>query len=343
MAHLEADPEQHHDADPEQLHEANPEQSGRETHRGGAKSSQSARDQEMSVLADEQDGVVSLLQLYELGFTYREVQRRVERGVLHQVRRGVYAVGRRKLTVSGELRASLMACGETAFLSGRTALADAGLRSMNLKAIEVTVVARRTPKHPGMTVHRTSKQPHRSEVQTRRGLRISSVPRALIDRASKEKPDELLRLIEEGVRKGVLNFASMEEALERHARRPGIAKLKDVYGRYRPGPDRKSGLERSFDAYAATDPRIPPYEKNVHMGPYEFDCHWPEHRVVLELDGRSYHRAQEDRDRDNAKDIWVQTHQMRILRVSDFRWEYDRAGAIDDLLALLELGRRRAA
>ncbi len=295
----------------------------------------------MARAAGSQDGVVSWLQLFELGFTYDDVRGFVRRGALHPKHRGVFAVGHPKLTVKGELRAALMACGDTAFLAGRTALADAGLRQMDLKAIEVTVVAKSTPKHARLTVHRTSRQPHRSEVQTRRGLRVSSVARALIDRAPKETPEELLRLIEEAVRKGVLNFASMEEALERHRRRPGIAKLNDVYGRYRPGPDRKSGLERSFDAYAATDPRIPPYEKNVHMGPYEFDCHWPTEGVVLELDGRSYHRALEDRDRDNAKDIWVQTHHMSILRVGDFRWEYDRAGAIDDLLALLEL--RRAA
>jgi very-short-patch-repair endonuclease len=316
---------------------------GGESDRSGQKRPQSAPGAAMARVVGSQDGVVSLLQLFEHGYTYRQVRRLVAKGVLHPKHRGVFAVGHPKLTTKGELRAALMACGDTAFLAGRTALADAGLRPMNLKAIEVTVVAKSTPKHPGLTVHRTSKQPHRSEVQTRRGLRISSVPRALIDRASKEKPEELLRLIEEGVRKGVLNFASMEEALERHARNPGITKLKDVYGRYRPGPDRKSGLERSFDAYAATDPRIPRYDKNVHMGPYEFDCRWPEHRVVLELDGRPYHRALEDRDKDNAKDIWVQTHQMSILRVSDFRWEYDRAGAVDDLLTLLAVGRRRAA
>jgi hypothetical protein len=297
----------------------------------------------MAALAARQDSVVSLLQLFEFGFSYDDVRGLVRRGVLHPKHRGVFAVGHPKLTVKGELRAALMACGGTAFLSGRTALADAGLRAMDLKAIEVTVVAKRTPKHKRLTVHRTSKQPHRSEVQTRRGLRISSVARALIDQAPKETPQELLRLIEEAVRKDVLNFASMEEALKRHAHRPGIASLKDVYGRYRPGPDRKSGLERSFDAYAATDPRIPPYDKNVHMGPCEWDCHWPTEGVILELDGRPYHRALEDRDKDNAKDVWVQTHGMAILRVSDFRWEYDRADAINDLLALLAIANRRAA
>jgi len=284
-----------------------------------------------------------LLQLFELGFSYDEVRRRVARGVLHPVHRGVYAVGHPKLTQRGQLRAALMACGDTAFLAGRTALADCGLRAMNLRAIEVTVVADHTPTHKGLIVHRTSNPPHRSEVQTRYGLRVASVPRALIDQAPKETPQELLRLITEGVRKGILNFASMEETIDRHAHRPGIGTLKDVYGRYRPGPDRKSQLEKAFDAYAATDPRIPPYEKNVRMGPYEFDCYWPEHGLVLELDGRPYHRALQDRDNDNAKDTWAQLHQLIPIRISDFRWEYDRGDAVEDLLGLLAIGRRRAA
>ena len=323
--------------------ERDPEFSGGETDRSGHKVPQSERGQGLSALASRQDSVVSLRQLFDLGFTYREVRRLVEKGVLHPIHRGVYAVGHPKLTAKGRLRAALMACGDTAFLAGGTAAADYGLRPLNLRAIEVTVVATSTPKHSGLIVHRTSKPPHRSEVRSRYGLTVASVPRLLVDLAPRESPEEQLRLITEAVRKGCLNFASMEEALTRHARAPGIKTLKDVYGRYRPGPDRKSELERSFDTYAAGDPRIPPYEKNVQMPPYELDCVWRNEGVVLELDGRPYHRALADRDRDNAKDIWLQRHQLAILRISDFRWEYDRAGAIDDLLALLELGRSRRA
>jgi hypothetical protein len=207
----------------------------------------------------------------------------------------------------------------------------------------VTVVADHTPRHPGLVVHRTSKVPYRSEVQERYGLRVASVPRVMVDLAPRESPVEQMRLITEAVRKGALSFAAMEEALERHAGSPGIGTLKRVYGRYRPGPDRKSWLEHSFDAHAATDPRIPSYDKNVRLGPYEFDCRWPNERVILELDGRPYHRAIQDRDKDNAKDIWVQLQGESILRISDFRWELDQTDAIDDLLALLELSRKRAA
>jgi hypothetical protein len=310
--------------------------SGGEADPGGTKLPPSARDSALSTLAGRQDRVVSMLQLFELGFTYREVRRRIERGFLHPKHRGVYAVGHSKLTVKGELRAALMACGDTAFISGGTGAAERGLRAMNLNAIEITVVASSTPRHPGLIVHRTSKPPHRSEVKDYYGLRVASVPRILVDLAPKETPDELLRLITEAVRKNCLNFAAMQEALTRHARAPGIKTLKDLYERYRPGPDRKSQLEQSFDRYAASDPQIPPYEKNVHMGPYEFDCYWPTQAVILELDGRPYHRALQDRDKDNAKDIWIQRHHLNGLRISDFRWEHDRAGAIDDLLALRE-------
>jgi very-short-patch-repair endonuclease len=300
-------------------------------------------DRLIAVIAGGQDGVISLAQLYELGLTYDDVRWRVAKGWLHPLYRGVFAVGHAKVSATGRLRAALMTLAPTSFLSGRTGAADYGLRPLNLRAIEVTVIADRTPKRDGLIVHRTGQEPHRSEVKVRRGLRVASVPRILVELAPRETPDELLRLITVAVRKGCLDFKAMEEALHRHERRPGLGTLKDVYARYRPGPDRKSGLERSFDAYAATDPRIPRYDKNVRMGPYEFDCVWNDHAVVLELDGRPYHRALADTDNDNAKDIWLRRRGLTPIRINDFRWEYDRAAAVDDLLALLALGARRSA
>lgn len=302
-----------------------------------------AVDQLIAAIAHAQDGVISLEQLFGLGLTYAEVRWRVAKGWLHPLHRGVFAVGHTKLTARARLRGALMTLGPTAFLAGRTAVADYGLRTLNLHAIEVAVVSGTNPKRDGLIVHRTRKQPHRSEVRTRYGLRVSSVPRALIDLSKRETPIELMRLITEGVRKGCLDLTAMEEALERHERQPGIALLKDVYCRYRPGPDRKSELERAFDAYAATDPRIPPYVKNVRMGPYEFDCYWQQRGLLLELDGRPYHRALEDMDNDRAKDIWAQRHLLMPMRITDFRWEYERATAVEDLLALLAIGAGRRA
>jgi hypothetical protein len=126
--------------------------------------------------------------------------------------------------------------------------------------------------------------------------------------------------------------------MARHERRPGIAKLQLVAGRYLDPTDRKSGLEESFDAHCRSDPRIPPYEKNVHLGPYEIDCWFAAQRLAVELDGRPFHVALKDFDRDRAKDIWLQRQGSRVMRITDFMWEYGRTQAVEDLLALLALG-----
>lgn len=85
------------------------------------------------------------------------------------------------------------------------------------------------------------------EVSVRSGLRVSSVPRLLIELATRETPAELDRLITQAVRKQVLDPTAVELVLERRPRRPGVAKLKRAFSAYRPRRDRKSDLERALD------------------------------------------------------------------------------------------------
>ena len=289
-------------------------------------------------IAARQQRLISLEQLRAVGLTKREVQRRMERGQLHRVHRGVFIVGPANLEPKAHLKAALLALGPNAFLSHRTSLAAQGLRPIAASHIEITVVADRTPTRPGLVVHRTATPPHRTELRSRFGLRYSSFARAMIETAASETPNEVIRLISEAVRRGIADFSAIGAALDRHPRRPGTARLRLLLNRYLDPTDRKSELERSFDAHAATDPRIPRYEKNVRQGPHEIDCLFRAQRLVLELDGRPYHTALQDMDRDRAKDIWFQRHGLRVMRMTDFRWEHDRAGAVDDLLALLRLG-----
>jgi predicted transcriptional regulator of viral defense system len=58
---------------------------------------------EIATLADRQHGVVALRQLRKLGLSARAVQYRAARGQLHRIHRGVYAVGRSKLTGRGQV------------------------------------------------------------------------------------------------------------------------------------------------------------------------------------------------------------------------------------------------
>ena len=77
--------------------------------------------------------------------------------------------------------------------------------------------------------------------------------------------------------------------------------------------------------------------------PYEFDFHWPELGFIAELDGRPWHTAVEQTDRDHAKDIWLQLHGLNHMRITDFRFTHDRRGIHGDRHAFLALGRRRFA
>src|SRR4051812_39421501 len=92
-------------------------------------------------LASRQHGVVARMQLLELGLHPEAVRHRVRTGRLHRVRRGIYAVGRPKLSRYGELMAVVLSCGREAALSDRTAAALWELRPWLPGVVEVSVPA----------------------------------------------------------------------------------------------------------------------------------------------------------------------------------------------------------
>lgn len=288
--------------------------------------------------AARQEGVVSRDQLHVLGFNDEQIARRVRNDELHELYTDVWAVGRRSVTPKGHLIAALLSCGPASFLSHRTAAALHGLRAVNIRAIEVTMVGTCARARHGLTTHRTARPPVPKEIRTVGHLRYSAVPRLLIELAPRETPAELRRLITEAVHKRVLNIDAVEAALARHQRRPGVARLKEAIAAYRPRPDRKSGLERAFDEWLLEHPEIPEPLRNVDIDGWEIDCWWPDQRVVLELDGRDYHTAVQEMERDRLKDTKLQILGIKPMRVTGDRWDLDRPGVHSDLLALLQLG-----
>ncbi|MGH2890489.1 MAG: hypothetical protein ACRDNJ_12775 [Solirubrobacteraceae bacterium] len=289
-------------------------------------------------MAARQEGVIHRDQLRALGISGKQIARQERSGLLHEIYQDVWAVGHRSVSNLGRLIAALLSCGPSSFLSHRTAAALHGLRALNIRAIEVTVVAKHAPARGGLVVHRTDRPPPPGEIRARGLLRLSSVTRVLVELAAREVPAELDRLITQAVRRGAYDQAAVEAALMRHARRPGLDRLKQAAARYRPQPDRKSELERAFDAWLALHPEIPEPLRNVHVGGWEIDCWWPQHRLALELDGRPYHVAARDMDRDRVKDARLLRLGVKPLRVTDFRFVHDLVGVHEDLLALLELG-----
>src|SRR4051794_20813683 len=74
-------------------------------------------------LAEAQHGVVTRRQLLEIGVTPKAIRVRIEGERLYRLYNGVYAVGHRSLTQRGGWLASVLAVGEGAVLSHRSAAA----------------------------------------------------------------------------------------------------------------------------------------------------------------------------------------------------------------------------
>lgn len=300
------------------------------------------RMERLARLAARQERVVSIWQLDELGFTRREVEGLVKRGYLHRVHRGVYAVGHPKLDRRGWLFAALLSAGDGSFLSPRTAAGIRRLCGLNTWNIEVVVPGTNTRKRPGLILHGTQSLLHPGEVSIVDGLRIATVPLILIQIAPTTSEAELIRMIEQGIRRGALRIDEMEAALHRHAGERGVAKLRRALKRYRPRPFDKSDLERSVAEAIAADPRIPTPERNAHRRvggiDWELDFFFEKERVALEVDGGRYHLTPQDREPDRLKDAKLLAEGIRPFRITDVRWELDPQGALEDLCAVLGVG-----
>ena len=290
----------------------------------------------MLAIAERQWGVVSYAQLTAVAFTPDEIRTMTRRGHLLRLFPEVYALGHRRLTRRGRLHAALLAAGDGAFLSHRTAAAVRGLRD-HPNEVEVTAARGRTPRGaPGLRMHRTTIPIDCTQARPQQGLLVATVPRIVLDLARSERPGELQRLIRESIRTGQFDLAALRRATEAHPRRPGTALARAALCRYLPGSeDRKSWLETQFQDHQRSDPRLltPQYNQRLHG--HEIDVLWVDQRVALELDGRPYHSAVEDFDRDRAKDRTLTRHHWRPMRVSDVEWEHDRAHVLEDLYAVL--------
>ena len=299
----------------------------------------------LAALSRRQSAVVSIEQLHALALSDDRVALLVAQGRLLRLHRGVYADGLARLAPRGRLFAAQLALGPSAFLSHRTALAVHGVRALDVRRIEVTVVSGHTPRRDGVFVHRTSTDPPATEVRTVDGLRVAAPWRALIEVAAFERDGELDRLIAGLARRRLLDLGRIDAAIARRAGVRGIVSLRAALARYRPAPPDASTLERDFAAWLATHAEIAAPERNLHLqgdgARWELDFLWPAQRLVVETDGSPYHLTPSELERDRVKDAWLQRHGYRVLRVTDFRFAHDRSGILDDLRALI--GGRRAA
>jgi hypothetical protein len=267
-------------------------------------------DRAMARLAGRQHGLVARRQLRDLGMSPAMVKKRIGRGALHVVHRGVYAVGHRNLTMEGRWMAAVLAFGPHAVLSHRSAGQLWGLVPRGRIAPEVTRPGRAGDR-PHLVVHRSTLPG--DEIVRVRGIPVTSVPRTMFDLAGMLKEREVERAWNEMEVREYTDRLSVPHLLARYPGRKGSVLLARLANRKTlPVGITRNDLEEAFL--------------------YEVDCLWDEERVAIELDGGGAHgttRAfQKDRERDRillaegyrpARVTWDQIHETPTEVAADLR------------------------
>jgi very-short-patch-repair endonuclease len=250
-------------------------------------------------LAENQHGVVARAQLLDLGFSSNWIHHRIAKGRLHQVQRGVYAVGRPGLTRYGSWMAAVLSCGPEAALSHVSAAELWELASRPGQRIEVSVPEHSTRRRPGIAVHRRAAFGG-TDLTRRHGIPVTTPTLTLIDLATCLNRDQLEAAINDADRLDLVDPETLRAAVDASVRRPGVAPLRKTLDR-RTFTRTDTWLERRFLPIARRAGLPPPMTQQLVNG-FRVDFYWPDLGLVVETDGLRHHRTPAQQARDRIRD-----------------------------------------
>lgn len=254
--------------------------------------------------------VVELRALRALDIGHRAVEHRVAIGRLHYCHKGIYLLDppqhASRLTL---LTAAVKACGPDAVLSHASAAEEWGFLPARPGPIDVTVIERNPGQRPGIRRHRTRTLEPR-DVRTRERIRITSPARTVVDNACDR---DLEQLVAAAIASELVTIRQIEREIARCPIRHGVGQLNAVL-RQPGGPrwTRSWGERRILTLIRQAGLPVP--ETNYPMFEYVLDAFWPEHKLVVEIDGYEFHGDRESFENDRARDAKLVAAGYRVIR-----------------------------
>src|SRR4051794_6391703 len=194
---------------------------------------------QIAALASAQHGVIARRQLLALGLGRGAIDWRLQCRRLESIHRGIYIVGGAQPNVRTRWLAAVLACGDGATLSHRSAAALWGLCA-DRGPTDVTSTHGR-PGRRGIRLHRSVVPLPQLTVRSR--IPVTTVARTLIDLAGRASVDELEAAWEEADRLSLLHIADVEQVPEGLPPRREILRL---IGEARLAGSTSSPLEERF-------------------------------------------------------------------------------------------------
>jgi very-short-patch-repair endonuclease len=268
----------------------------------------------IAAIAARQHELIGHLQLVALGLSRQAIQRRVRAGRLHRVHQGVYAVGHKRLTQRGRWMAAVLAGGEDAVLSHRSAAALWQILPARNPIHVASPIKRRN--RDGIEFHTQSLQ--FDEVTEHDGIRVTTVARTLVDIAATE-PTQFERAFNEAEFRRLYDETGLLTILSRNPSRRGAAAIRAVTAGAFAGITREE-LEHRFLALVDKE-RLPRPELNTDLelasGRWiQPDCLWRDARLIVELDSRAAHDTTSRFDSDRERDRVLALAGWTVVRVT---------------------------
>lgn len=293
----------------------------------------------MARLAGRQHGVVARGQLRALGMSDRTIDGRLGRGQLHEVFRSVYVVGVRRISRKGRWMAAVLAAGEEAVLSHRSAARLWQLLPPASECVDVACLPGRIVRRKGIVSHEALIASDEWEVVD--GIPVTAPFRTIFDLAVVVGERELERAWHEALARELRAKVSLPMLLERYPGRRGARRLRALLEASGPETITRNDFEEAFlaliDAHGLPRPRM-----NADLALrgrfFEIDCLWERERVALELDSRGIHGTPKKFESDRQRDRILVAEGWRTMRVTWRQLRDEPEAIVADLRVVLGEG-----
>jgi very-short-patch-repair endonuclease len=273
-----------------------------------------------------------------LGVSGDAIRGRLRRGSLHQIYRGVYVVGVRRISRKGRWMAAVLACGTGAVLSYRAAGCLHGFLLPGLSRLEVTVPLSKRARRPGVTCHEANLAP--DEVTEIDDIPVTSLFRTLFDLAGDLEPRQFERAWKEVGVKRMTDRVPLAMLIDRHPNKRGAGALRRLQVATKPIPVTRNEFEERFltvlDASGLPRPRFNP-DLYIRGQFYKPDCLWEPQRLIAELDGGEVHNTDHAFQSDRKRDRILLAEGYRTTRVTWEQLRDEPAEVVADLRSALAL------
>jgi very-short-patch-repair endonuclease len=227
--------------------------------------------------------------------------------------------------------AAVLACGQGAVLSHRSAAALWGLVRASTSPVEVTGRLGRR-RRPGIALHEGGLTDADRDVVA--GIPVTSVARTLLDLADVLDERQLENAFEEADRLGLLRMRAVEEVCARSPGRRGLKPLRRLAEEARAPEAGRTRLEDRLLALCR-EHCLPAPHTNVEVLGREVDAFWPEAKLTVEADSWAFHRHRAAFEDDRARDAKMQVEGYRVLRLTHRRMKREPDEVAAELRRLL--------